>query len=297
MATERAVNSSASIARALLIFTVYFALAGCAMNLWPNMLAFMPILCCSFILSGFLNAAHDCVHSTHIRPKGLNRVLGTTWCTIILVNFTIYRQQHLVHHRFPGEEGDTEGHSKFETVGDYIRVQSGFTFWYAIFRRMVLTWRGKFPPSVLRAKRVRAALIDNLVLAAWLLAAATLTWFWPHTLLVFYWLPLLFYPPFALFFSLPEHLELTRPEVSWPRARDVRSNAIVRFFQWNANYHALHHRKPGIPAHFLHRVYARSDSSDDPADNSYLYFHAALLMRLWLGQNDVLRQHHGGPRQ
>lgn len=297
MVAQRAVRSSASIARVLLIFAAYFALASCAMSLWPNIFAFVPILCCSFILSGFLNAAHDCVHSTHIRPKWLNRVLGATWCTIILVNFTIYRQQHLVHHRFPGEEGDTEGHSSFETVGDYFRAQSGFTFWYTIFRRMVLTWCGAFPQSVRSSKRVLAAIIDNVVLAAWLIVTVTLTWFWPNTLLVFYWLPLLFYPAFTLFFSLPEHLELTRPDVNWPRARDVRSNAIVRFFQWNANYHALHHRKPSIPAYFLHRAYARSGSFADPADNSYLCFHAALLTRLWRGQKNTLREHHEGQQQ
>lgn len=278
---ETASSSAVSVRRGLAIVTIYGALGALACALWPSSWVAVPLLCCSFILSGSLNAAHDCVHSTHVGPSWLNRTVGAAWCTVILVNFTIYRQQHLVHHRFPGVEGDSEGHASLHTFTDYLHAQSGLDFWYAIFRRMILTWCGQFPASINSQKLKRAAQIDNLVILLWLSLAGLLTIFWPIQLVACYWLPLLFYPMFALFFSLPEHLDLTHVDVSWPRARNITSNAIVRFFQWNANYHALHHRQPALPALTLHRFYCDAGYLKDPVERSYLRFHSLLIARLW----------------
>ncbi|MFK4583649.1 fatty acid desaturase family protein [Bradyrhizobium ottawaense] len=281
-------SSAASLRRGLAIVTTYAALGALACGLWPSGWVAVPLLCGSFILSGSLNAAHDCVHATHVGKGRLNRVVGAAWCTVILINFTIYRHQHLVHHRFPGVEGDSEGHANLHTVADYVHAQSGLGFWCAIFRRMILTWRGQFPPSINSKKFARSAQIDNLVILSWLSIAGLLTIFWPIQLVICYWMPLLFYPMFALFFSLPEHLDLTRIDVMWPRARNVTSNVLVRFFQWNANYHALHHRQPALPACSLHRVYCDGDNLRDPAEKSYLRFHAQLIARLWRSSPPVV---------
>jgi fatty acid desaturase len=261
------------------ILTAYAALALLSVMLFPHPAALLPILGCAFILSGCINAGHDCVHSTHLRIRRWDRVAGSVWCVPILVNFTIYHRQHLLHHRFPGVACDTEHHSHFTTLTQYLIAQSGLGFWKSILRRLILSWRGDFPASINSAARVRAARADNLLIALWLMIAAAATAWRPLEMLAAYWLPVALYPAFVLFFGLPEHFALQDEAVPWPRARNVRSNALVRFFQWNANYHALHHRSPGLPAHAFaaHLIPA---GGADPLERSYLAFHLRLAFDL-----------------
>lgn len=269
-----------TIARTGAILASYTALAWLSVALFPHLAALLPILGCAFILSGCLNAGHDCVHATHLGGARWDRRAGALWCLPILVNFTIYRRQHLVHHRHPGAPGDTEHHSHFANLASYLRAQSGLGFWAAIVRRIVLTWRGDFPASINSDRWIRAARADNRLILLWLSAVGVVTLWQPWAMLAIYWLPLLFYPVYALFFSLPEHFALQDETRCWPRARDVRSNAVVRFFQWNANYHALHHRRPGVPAYALGSTHRAAGPAIDPVERSYLAFHLRLARTL-----------------
>src|SRR6056297_1209114 len=77
-------------ARIVAIASAYGLLAGMALHLWPSLLVLAPVFCCAFILSGFLNAAHDCVHRRHFSTRSANRLAGVIWCTPLLINFTLY---------------------------------------------------------------------------------------------------------------------------------------------------------------------------------------------------------------
>lgn len=285
-------SSIGSFARLLAILSSYFALAKLGTVLWPSGWVMVPVIGCSFILSGCLNAAHDCVHSTHYGSRWLNRIFGIAWCTVILFNFTIYRRQHIIHHRFPGVEGDTESPSRIVTVLDYLLVQSSLAFWKAIFKRMVLTWRHEFPNSISSKQLERAAQIDNLTIHLWLTLCIWCTYNWPEIMIPGYWLPLFFYPIFVLFFSLPEHFALNQKNIDWPRARNVSSNMVVRFFQWNANYHALHHRRPRVPALGLYKAWRSEGNGHDPWESSYLRFHFQLIENLYQNQKLPFNPHN-----
>jgi fatty acid desaturase len=241
-----------------------------------------PILGCAFILSGFLNAAHDCVHDTHIGRQRLNRVAGAAWCVPILVNFTIYKRQHLVHHHFTGVDGDTEVHAYFSSPSCYLAEHAGWGFWRAIASRIVRTLRFEFPPSISKPRHVAGARLDNMIICGWLTGMGLLTLFFPKIVMVAYWLPLIAYPGFVVFFSLPEHYGLTGEHHEWPRARNVISNPLVRFFQWNANFHAVHHRIPKIPAVTLAEFHGwEANALAEPTERSYLEFHFRVLSELF----------------
>lgn len=263
-----------------MILAAYVVLASAALALLPYPWAAIPILGCAFILSGCLNAGHDCVHTTHFGAGRWDRIAGALWCTLILVNFTIYRRQHLVHHRFPATVGDSEQHSRFASLTDYFITQSGLGYWSSIVRRIVLTWRNEYPASINSQRWARAAQYDNLVISLWLAVCGAATIWQPWTMFIAYWLPLLLYPAFVLFFSLLEHFDLADGGQPWPRARNIRSNAVVRFFQWHANYHAVHHRQPTLPAFALHSVYCSDTEHVDPLETSYLAFHLRLAVQL-----------------
>lgn len=287
-----------TLARAAFILLTYGVLADLALTLTPSALAAIPILGCAFILSGFLNAGHECVHCTHIGAHPWDRIAGIFWCTPILVNFSIYGRQHLIHHRHSAIEGDTEQHIPFTSLSNYLYAQSGAGFWRSIFYRIALTFKSQFPPSINSSALQRTARRDNLAVSVWLAVCIAATLKAPGTLLIVYWLPLLFYPAFALFFSLAEHFDLAHDGGPWPRARNVHSNSVIRLFQWNANYHAVHHRQPSLPAFALRSAYFAGDGSGDPVARSYLLFHLQVTSNLLHrrrshGRTDTTRKGEG----
>ena len=64
----------------------------------------------------------------------------------------------------------------------------------------------------------------------------------------------------------------------------MMSNPVVRFFQWNANFHACHHRAPGVPSVWL-GVFHRESGNEEAElnENSYLAFHLDLVTNLLAG--------------
>ncbi|MEU3711054.1 fatty acid desaturase family protein [Streptomyces catenulae] len=273
--------------RAAVLLAGYAGVARLA--LWQGSVGW-ALLCSAvlgFLLAGFINAAHDCVHSSHLRSKRANRIAGAAWSTPILLNFTIYRHQHLVHHRFTGVEGDTEPEETFTSLRAYLYALSGVPFWPGLLRRIWKTWRGDFPASVHTADRRRTARQNNAVICAWLALMAALTVVFPYPLLIVYWLPLALSFPAGTFLSLPEHYGLWGvPEVS-RNTRTVRSNAVVRYVVWNANYHAEHHRYPAVSSINLHRLHRAMPEPHPIQEKSYVRFHAGLFAGLGRGGQDV----------
>jgi len=276
------VNGWRIFLRVFLIFLVYFFLAIVLLNpgylylgliLWPFM---------GFILAGFLNAAHDCIHNTQLRSRDANRIAATMWCTIIFVNQTMYKLQHLAHHRYTCVDGDTESHPNL-TLWSYFFALTGISFWRGVFMTVMRVWKGSFPKSVNTNHDKIKAKWDNIILLIWLIIVSILTIFFPRPLLFGYWIPLIFYPPAIILLSLPEHYGLHGIANVSGNTRSVRSNAILRFFQWNGNYHAEHHFNPGIPALKLNDFYIQRISSQPLLieERSYLKFHLTLVGKLF----------------
>lgn len=229
------------------------------------------------VLAGLLNAAHDCLHRSHLRSKRGNRVMGAVWSTPLLVNFSVYRYQHLVHHRFTAVEGDTESHWTYTTVAGYLYALTGIGLWRHTLGGLLESTRGKFPPSVNTAARRSEARQDDLAIAVWLILMAALTVVFPRELLFAYWLPLYFSGPAIIFLALPEHYGLYGSPDVMRNTRTVRSNRLARFLLWNANYHAEHHRYPAVATLNLHRLHEAMPVPHPIQEKSYLGFHAKLV--------------------
>ncbi|MFC8917840.1 fatty acid desaturase family protein [Streptomyces sp. NPDC047821] len=264
--------------RAFLILVVYTA--GVAVSLrfgFAYGAAVLSSIVLGTVLAGFLNAAHDCLHRSHLRSKRGNRVMGVVWSTPLLVNFSVYRYQHLVHHRFTAVEGDTESHRTYATVPAYLYALSGISLWRHTLSGLLESSRGKFPASVNTEERRNEARRDDLAIAGWLALMVTLTLFFPLQLLFAYWLPLYFSGPAIIVLALPEHYGLFgSPEVT-RNTRTVRSNRLARFLLWNANYHAEHHRYPAVATLNLHRLHRAMPVPHPIQERSYLAFHRKLL--------------------
>ena len=66
----------------------------------------MGVLQYRVVISG-----HEAVHSTLAYPKPLNEALGVAGQSLVGVNFTAYRLQHLDHHRVRTRSDDPDGHT------------------------------------------------------------------------------------------------------------------------------------------------------------------------------------------
>jgi fatty acid desaturase len=224
---------------------------------------------------------HDCVHYAHLRSKVGNRIAGAAWATPLTLNFTIYRHKHLVHHRLTGVEGDTEAPQDFEDAREYLHALSGVQFWPLLAKAIARNSRGRFPQIIDSDERRRDARTDNWAVVGWLALMAVLTVFFPFAVLIAYWLPLFFVMPAAAILSIPEHYGLWGTPDVMRNTRTVVSNAFVRYFLWNGNYHAEHHRFPAVASVNLHRLHKAM-----PQSNSYAGFHWGLARALMKGDKD-----------
>lgn len=240
----------------------------------------------AFVLTGFLNAAHDCVHRAHLRSRLGNRIAGVAWGVPITMNFSMYRLEHLVHHRLTGVEGDTEAPMHFEKAREYFHALSGVSFWPVLAKFIIKNSRNDFPEIINTPERRRAAQVDNWLIVGWLAVMVTLTVFFPFALLIAYWLPLFLVMPAAMIMSMPEHYGLWGTPDVMRNTRTVRSNWFVRYFIWNGNYHAEHHRYPAVASVNLHRLHKAMPQPHPVEVKSYLGFHLGLARALLRGDRD-----------
>jgi fatty acid desaturase len=231
---------SSNILRVILIILSYLLICKIILMYPLSGILLIPFL--GFILSGFLNAAHFYLHREDIKPQR-RRMIGVLWCIPILANFTSFERRHLAHHRITGVEGDPDLHPDYKNIFEYLYSHSGITLWAntfkAVFRRAL--WRYD------RIKNDRKPIFqENWAIVAWIITVAIFLFYFPKVLLLCYLGPLLFYPIMVVFFSLPEHYGINGTDKISLNTRSVISNGIVRFYQWNANYHAEHHFYPTI---------------------------------------------------
>ena len=249
-----------------------------ANRLGPVRFIVWPVM--GLILTGFLNAAHDCLHNTFLDSKRSNRVAGSLWCALILKNFTLFKHSHLVHHRYTRVPGDTEPPMHFPTASAYF----GSFFRVAIVAwlgRCVGTTLGRFPPFIDTDEKRRAVRQDNVVVGAWLIVIVILTCLSPRVVIEIYWVPTLFIAPMLHLTALPEHYGCDEGSRVYDNTRSVVSNALLRFIMWNGNYHAQHHLYPRVPSCNLPRLYDLTAGQFRYHARGYFAFHASVAKTLW----------------
>lgn len=274
--------------QSLVILIIYACSA--AIVLTPGLKYTAIILCpfMGFILSGFLNGAHYCIHRFNL-SKSWSRVLGVFWSTPLFFNFTITRYHHLIHHKYTGVQGDTDSHATYNSLAAYLYSLTGISVWARLMLRIFRTWKGDLPTFINSNHQRRNVKIDNFIVSIWLVMALILTAFFPSTMLFIYWLPMAFYPAFAVILSMPEHYGLNGVAEIKYNTRSVRSNRFVRFFQWNGNYHAEHHTFPSIPTLSLRSLHNIGFEFSQNNENSYIGFHIKFIKNFILKRDACLK--------
>lgn len=265
---------------------LYAALAWAAASsvwcfaLWPAM---------GFVLSGFLAAAHDCLHGTFVNTKRGNRIAGAAWCVPILVDFTLYKYPHLTHHRYTRQPGDSEEWVVVHSFGGYVREMFAHNpFSGAV--KAILAAVGRLPAYIDTDSKRRAARMDGVLVVLWLLAMGALTVVFPRVLVAVYWAPYLFFNSMVRLSALPEHAGCGEGPDVRRSTRSVISNALVRTVLWNGNFHAEHHLHPAVPSCNLAELSRRLGDEHMQRVRSYLGFHLHLLRVIHAQASSANRQ-------
>lgn len=234
--------------------------------IWVSVVSIAPL---SFSLSTLLPVMHEAAHGHILRHRQHNDAIGTIAGLLLCVNYQIYRQMHLQHHRSLGTSADPEVSVRIVSLWDYLSLFSPRYFlvpmWSAALNRR---WKRSLP-----AKNV------NRALAVWLACLAVLTAFLPLEMILLYWTPLVIAAGLIFFTTVAEHLAF--PEEARPVTRSVKSNQLMRFFLWNTNYHFAHHQTPNLPPHLLDTL---PPTVHGPMESTFCGFHRRLIGMLLKGK-------------
>jgi len=249
---------------------------------WLVRIVAWPLM--GLVLAGFLNAAHDCAHSSFLDSKRLNYWAGVVWCVPLLISFGLFKSFHLTHHKFNRRRGDPEPLAPIGSISEYCgRVLS-----YNPFRNILVALRVARSSSRKLAGCNRVSRnelkIELLIILSWLALAVSLTVFFPTTILFAYWIPLLTFGPVVQATALPEHHGRPLSSDVFENTRTILSGPIVRAVLWNSGFHAEHHLFPFIPSCNLPILHKLLDvRRDRDALTTYSKFHLSLLSQLLSG--------------
>ena len=234
---------------------------------------------------------HECTHGSAFSTPLANR-LGA-WLTSIpfLMAPIVYRTFHFEHHRHtqdpaldPELLGKTAGMRNPVGWRDWLALTSGLGMIRAkllLARTFAFTPREQWaavapwwehckdPDALTRQCRILLG-IWSITLVLLLFALPAGAW-----ILFAWWLSNVF---MQLWISA-EHTGLPTSGAIVERTRSVTSNAFVRWWLWNMNYHAEHHAWPGMPWHALPAAHAMIEHRLEATSPGYLRFHRDLLGR------------------
>lgn len=220
----------------------------------------IPLAGCLLCLHGSLQ--HEIVHGHPTRTRWINTALG--WPPLSLwLPLDLYRDSHLRHHRAAKLTCPIEDPESFYVTGQEWARLGPLTRGLLKYNRTLLGRLLVGPLIVIgqfwRAELSRLLRGDLKLLGAWLSHAAgcALVIAWvveicditlPQYLLLFVWPGL----SLTLLRSYAEHRPALRQA---HRSAIVEASAPLRLLYLNNNYHAVHHRQPGLAWYELPAAY------------------------------------------
>ena len=249
------------LATHLLVFLALLALVVRYHNI--GFAAFLLSIALAWVWCGLFAPFHECTHQTAFKTKPLN-TLGTWLAGVpFLMAPSVYKTFHFEHHR---HTQDVDKDPELLNDPRYLQWPVGEKNWLLMATGIGLInlklspligfvckpqarWREFAKWVDLAPDSSRLVFECRVLLAVWLLfLVACLFWIPGGGWLIFAaW----FTHVFQALWVASEHTGLPEDGNILRRTRTVTSNAFVRFWLWNMNYHAEHHAWPSIPWHQL----------------------------------------------
>jgi len=232
------------------------AATSCAVLFDSLFMRLLSICFLAFFMATLFAPFHECTHGTAFASRRLNSrfaylcgvFFGSTWHG--------YRTYHFEHHAFTQEPSKDPEISADPTVLSpwphslmgWVVTLSGARLLSAKLKLMGNAWFSR--DSMGDQRPLQETRVMSLVWLVVLVLAVTGSEVARVLLSGF----LLSHIVLGLWLSA-EHSGCAESGSIFARTRSVRSNAFVRFFLWNMNFHSVHHGWPAVPWHGLARLH------------------------------------------
>lgn len=207
----------------------------------------VAVLAGTWLMNLSFTAWHEPAHRNFSRVGWLNTAAG--WLASFASVYPGYfarRREHLIHHRFEGQEGK-------DPV--YPRIQTSFwQFPVTLLRTIVHRAPEGVPSSFLPlTPGQRVSDVASNLLALGLMAISVPLGFWPEVVLVWVVPRLIIFLAHAYYICFFPH---QHGGDGFVVLRVQRDNPFLRFLTVNQHLHGIHHRWPWVPWHQYRRVLA-----------------------------------------
>lgn len=232
----------------------------------PIWVCLIVVAALAAVLATLFGAFHEATHRGLFTSRRANLIVAWISGTLFQLPPTTYRVFHFEHHRHtqdPERDPELMGNADVlsnwpKNRGDWFKLIPVHLLWlkfstmYRLAFRPESEWLG-FGSWTSADERRACKPESRIVLLFWALVAvaalagvAGAAWFLLASFLS---------NSFLGIWLTAEHSGLPYDGSIMARTRSVESNAFIRWWLWNANYHAEHHAWPGIPWHALPKAH------------------------------------------
>ncbi len=247
---------------------------------------FLPVFCIQGVLLACLYAGvHELSHYTVFKTSALNAFFGHLFGFIILVPRDADRFEHFEHHRHtqnPQLDAEIVGRKPF-TFGSYLLYWFGLTYWKDRLAEVIINASGRAPAPYLPPRMQRHVIWEaRLYLLGYAAVAGVSIHFGSFAILKLWIGPLMAMKFFHQMQNIIEHTGMPFVEDIRRNTRTVRTNVLMRWLNWNMQYHTAHHLHPGVPFFRLPELHAQllKHMDTEPETLSYLQFQKHMLRKL-----------------
>jgi fatty acid desaturase len=226
---------------------------------WNSSYSIITWLCylgMGYMQMGIMTFMHDCTHSVLFKAKWKNSAFGIFAIIPMLISFTCFKEDHLIHHRYNRSPKDPDAF----TMGK--RGISDFILFYAyaffgvfltaiqfIFIYPIQKFRGR--RALTHWSEITLHIIFIVAISYWassqgILSEVFAVWFWP----------LIFFGLFNSVRFVAEHYGTPWNSGQLTSTRTIISNPLHSWFWNNINYHIGHHMYPAVPWYNLQELHA-----------------------------------------
>ncbi len=293
-------------------FVFYIALLALQIYLFDKsvMLSVLVAILNGFILGRIFIIQHDCGHSSFLRSRKANDIIGTICSICTLIPYKYWARNHSFHHAHNGQlEYSDIGDIECLSTEQYASLSLPRRIWYRIYRNplylftiggfiyVVIYNRFAFMRSEYFKGYKRYVFISNLMFVALYALLAYLIG--PMKFLVVQFVNLLFFGTYALWFFYIQH----QYENIYKSGKDNWNYVVAamkgstyyklpRLFHWltgNIGYHHIHHLSPAIPNYNLPKCHKENPVFEQHT-NTITFWESLKTMRanLWDAQKQKM---------
>ena len=254
----------------------------------------VPFFLLQGVLINYLYAPeHECDHFTAFKTRWLNVWVARICGFFIILTNDSHRWSHYCHHRNTQnwkEDPELLARKVMMTPWQYLRYLSGLQNAIGRVKIMFLNSVGlghewhvtpKQKADIERWSRVHVA--GYVAMAA---SAIMMESWWP----LYYW----FGPFVAMHWSywlqgLAEHAGLTHEPHTLLNTRTLKTNAFMRWVNWNMTYHTVHHTYPSVPFYRLPELHKEVEEKlgFELPSSPYLKLHWRHLKQMFAGATEL----------